>query len=139
MMQTTPFLAACVALAATAIPGQTGLAEIISAGSGSYTTTFPGTDIAGRNGYPAGTPQLSGAAVGRPVPTNDWWSTLLNSNHASNLFNYPMAMRTLPAGLDIGLIVPADGVNGSSQPLSDVSPVIVGVEGLAAARATVDD
>ena len=114
-------------------------AGTVAVGSGSYTTSFPGTDIAGRNAVPGGTPQLSGAAVGRPVPTNDWWSALLKTNHASNLFNYPLAMRTLPGGLDIGLIIPADGVNGSTQPLSDVSPVVVGVSGLAASRATVDD
>ncbi|MEX0331569.1 MAG: glycosyl hydrolase [Puniceicoccaceae bacterium] len=114
-------------------------AAIVPVDSGSYTTTFPGTDIAGRNGYPGGTPQLSGAAVGRPVPTNDWWSALLNNNHASNLFNYPLTMRTLPTGLDIGLIVPGSGPNGSTQPISDISPVIVGVSGLTATRATVDD
>ncbi|HSH09008.1 MAG TPA: hypothetical protein VK995_01380, partial [Oceanipulchritudo sp.] len=114
-------------------------AAIVPVDAGSYTTTFPGKDVAGRNGIPAGTPQLSGAAVGRPIPTNDWWSTLLNTNHASNLFNYPLAMRTLPAGLDVGLIVPVSTPNGASQPLSDQSPVIVGVTGLSATRATVDD
>ena len=114
-------------------------AAIESVDNGSYTTTFPGTDIAGRNGFPGGMPQVSGTALGRPIPTNDWWSALLNSNHAANLFNYPLAMRTLPGGLDIGLIEPVSGVNGSSQPLSDISPVIVGVSGLSATRATVDD
>lgn len=135
-----PPFAACAALffLLTALP-HGALPSTTTVGSGSYTTTFPGTDIAGRNGFPAGTPQLSGEAQGRPVPTNDWWSALLNTNHADNLFNYPMAMRTLPAGLDVGRIIPADGVNGSSQPLSDVSPIIVGLTGLSANRATVDD
>ena len=63
-------------------------------GSGSYTPTFPGTDAAGRNGYPSGAPQLSGNAIGKPVPTNDWWSKLVKENHADNLFNYPMTMKT---------------------------------------------
>jgi endoglucanase Acf2 len=114
-------------------------AATVAVDSGSYTTSFPGLDSAGRNGYPGGSPQLSGAAVGRPVPTNDWWSALLNSNHAANLFNYPLAMRTLPTGLDIGLVIPPSGPNGSTQPLSDISPVIVGVTGLAATQATVND
>ena len=61
-------------------------------GSGSYTTVFPGTDSAGRNAFPSGTPQLSGNAVGKPVPTNDWWSALVKQNHANNLFNYPLAL-----------------------------------------------
>lgn len=137
-MQIPHILRSALILAGALAPGA-GWPAIIPVDSGSYTTSFPGTDIAGRNGYPAGSPQLSGAAVGRPVPTNDWWSALLNKNHASNLFNYPMAMRTLPGGLDIGLIEPLSGPNGSSQPLSDLSPVIVGVSGLAATRATVDN
>jgi hypothetical protein len=31
-----------------------GFAQIIPVGSGSYTKTFPGTDIAGRNAFPSG-------------------------------------------------------------------------------------
>ena len=31
-------------------------AQIISVGSGSYTNRFPGTDAAGRNGFPSGKP-----------------------------------------------------------------------------------
>ena len=31
-------------------------AQVVNVGSGSYTTTFPGVDAAGRNGYPSGTP-----------------------------------------------------------------------------------
>ena len=58
-------------------------------GSGSYTTTYPGADSAGRNGFPTGSPQLSKTAVGKPIPTNDWWSKLVKENHADNLFNYP--------------------------------------------------
>ena len=113
--------------------------QFVGVGEGSYTTTFPGVDIAGRNGFPSGSPQLSGGALGKPVPTNDWWSALVKLDHASNLFNYPMAMRTLPRGLDVGYIVPPSGPNGSSEPLGPFSPIVVGVTGLEAARATVSD
>ena len=115
------------------------LAQFITVGEGSYTTVFPGVDAAGRNTFPSGTPQLSGDAMGKPVPTNDWWSALVKNNHANNLFNYPLAMRTLPAGLDVGYIVPPSLPGGSTQPLSDLSPVIVGVTGLNASQATVSD
>jgi endo-1,3(4)-beta-glucanase len=118
-------------------PGLSGV--IVEAGLGSYTTQFPGVDSAGRNGFPGGAPQLSGAAVGRPVPTNDWWSALVKNDHAANLFNYPLGMRTRARGLDIGYVVPGSGPNGSVQPLSDQSPVVVGVSGLSASRATVAD
>ena len=73
-------------------------------GGGSYTTNFPGTDSAGRNQYPSGTPQLSGIAANKPVPTNDWWSKLVKENHADNLFNYPMTMKTTNNGLIVTYI-----------------------------------
>lgn len=115
------------------------LGSIESVGAGSYTTVFPGVDIAGRNSFPSGTPQLSGAALGRPVPTNDWWSRVVKEDHAGNLFNYPLGMRTWPRGLEIGYVVPGSGPNGSVSPLTDQTPVVVGVNGLTASRVTVSD
>ncbi|WP_373524520.1 glycosyl hydrolase [Aquiflexum sp.] len=106
-------------------------AQFVPIGEGGYTTTFPGTDAAGRNGFPPGTPQLSENAVGKPVPTNDWWSLLLQSNHVSNLFNYPMALKTKPAGLVVSYI--PWGV------YDDQEPIVVGLSGLNAQRATVAD
>ena len=35
-----------------------------------------------------------GIAATKPVPTNDWWSKAIKENHADNLFNYPLAMKT---------------------------------------------
>ena len=55
-------------------------AQTVSVGSGSYTKTFPGTDEAGRNGYPSGSPQVTDQAAGKPVPTNDWWSNLIKED-----------------------------------------------------------
>ena len=37
-------------------------------GFGSYSTNFPGTDVAGRNGFPSGAPQLSGSALSNQFP-----------------------------------------------------------------------
>ena len=107
------------------------LAELVQIGSGSYTTTFPGADQAGRNQYPAGTPQLSGNAVGKPVSTNDWWSNLLINDHVSNLYAHPVSMRTESQGLVLTYI--PRGVQDA------VRPIIVGVAGLAASKCTVDD
>ncbi len=114
-------------------------AQFTAVGNGSYTTTFPGTDSAGRNAFPSGSPLLSGNAVGKPVPTNDWWSALLKENHAQNLFNYPLAMRTVNEGLVVSYIVPTSTPNGSSQPIDDALPITVGVTGLSAAQTTVSD
>ncbi|GAA4268782.1 glycosyl hydrolase [Hyunsoonleella aestuarii] len=106
-------------------------AQITSVGSGSYTNTFPGTDTAGRNGFPSGTPQLSGIAAGKPVPTNDWWSNLVKNNHADNLFNYPMTMKTVNSGLVVSYI--PWGV------IDDQEPIVVGVQGLNEGQTSVSD
>lgn len=111
--------------------GVSELTAQVNVGSGSYTTTFPGTDAAGRNGFPSGTPQLSGAAALKPVPTNDWWSKLVKENHADNLFNYPMTMKTINSGLIVTYI--PWGV------IDDIQPIIVGVQGLNETQATVSD
>lgn len=106
-------------------------AQVVQIGSGSYTTVFPGTDAAGRNGFPSGTPQLSGAAIGKPVPTNDWWSKLVKEDHAGNLFNYPMTMKTTNAGLVVTYI--PWGV------IDDQEPIVVGMTGLSTTKTTVSD
>ena len=101
----------------------------VTVGDGSYATQFPGTDSAGRNGFPSGSPQTSGTAANKPIPTNDWWSKLIKENHADNLFNYPLAMKTTPKGLIISYI--PWGVYG------DLQPLVVGTQGLNASRATI--
>jgi endoglucanase Acf2 len=100
-------------------------------GNGSFTNTFPGTDAAGRNGFPSGTPQLSGNALGKPVPTNDWWSKLVKENHADNLFNYPMTLKTTNNGLIVTYI--------PWGPIGDSAPIEVKLTGLATTRTTVSD
>jgi endo-1,3(4)-beta-glucanase len=106
-------------------------AQNVSVGSGSYRTTFPGTDAAGRNAFPSGTPYLSGNAVGKPVPTSDWWSALVKNGTASNLFNYPYTMKTSTTGLVVSYI--PTGV------IDDLTPFLVGVTGLTTTKTTVSD
>jgi endoglucanase Acf2 len=106
-------------------------AQTTQVGSGSYTNTFPGTDSAGRNGYPSGAPQLSGNAIGKPVPTNDWWSKLVKEDHADNLFNYPMTLKTTNTGLIVTYI--PWGVIGDSKPIE------VGLTGLNTTKTMVSD
>ena len=109
----------------------TANAQIVNVGSGSYRTTFPGTDAAGRNAYPSGTPYLSGNAVGKPVPTSDWWSALVKNGTASNLFNYPFTMKTSTNGLVVSYI--------PSGVIDDLTPFLVGVTGLNAAKTYISD
>jgi len=103
----------------------------VSVGEGSYTTNFPGTDVAGRNGFPSGVPQLSGNALGKPVPTNDWWSRVMKDDHTDNLFNYPMTMKTTNQGMIVTYI--------PSGPIGDNAAIEVGLSGLNASQATVSD
>ena len=100
-------------------------------GSGSYTTSFPGTDSAGRNEFPSGSPQLTGNAANKPVPTNDWWSKLVREDHADNLFNYPITMKTTNNGL-IVTYVPW-GVIGDNKAIE------VGLVGLESNKTKVSD
>ena len=43
-------------------PSELVFSQIVNVGSGSYTQTFPGVDAAGRNGFPSGTPFVTGNA-----------------------------------------------------------------------------
>ena len=106
-----------------------GFGQFVPVGSGSYTTVFPGVDPAGRNTYPSGTPYLSGAASGKPVPTNDWWTAVARTGQSSNLFNYPFTMKTTSQGLVVTYI--------PFGPIDDIQPVVVGVSGLSAGSTTV--
>ena len=107
------------------------LSNIIPVGSGSYTTTFPGVDEAGRNSYPSGEPQVTGPALNKNIPTNDWWSSLIKNNHAGNLFNYPMSLKTVNRGLVLSYI--PWGV------FDDQEPIVVGLTGLNSNQAKVYD
>ncbi|WP_462251741.1 glycosyl hydrolase [Ekhidna sp.] len=119
------FFAACITLAISSH------SQIVPVGDGSYTRTFPGVDQAGRNGFPSGTPQISGTVSDKPVPTNDWWSKLIKENHADNLYNYPFSMKTQSEGLVVNYI--PWGVQGDAQ------AIIVGTSGLSETNATVAD
>lgn len=121
-----------LAAALTLLAPSVTRAEIVKAGSGSYTTQHPGTDAAGRNGYPTDALLLSGRAVGKPVPSNEWWSKKLVSATPENLFNYPLGLQTSGSGLGI-LKNPIGGAIAADRPLT------VGVRGLTCDAATVCD
>jgi endoglucanase Acf2 len=116
-------------------------AQFIEVGSGSYTTQFPGTDQAGRNSYPSGTPYLSGDAATKPVPTNDWWSNMIKEAHGGQAFNYPLSYRSYSRGIAVNYTMPfASGFNDYRAPMDGAyDGIIVGVEGLNASSSTASD
>ncbi len=117
----------------------TTLTAQVAVGNGSYTGNFPGTDSAGRNAFPGGTPQVSGAAASKPVPTNDWWSKIVydgagHNGQADNLFNYPLSMKTTTKGLAMTYI--PWGVFGTND--VDFS-IEIGLTGMTTNKTTVSD
>ena len=81
--------------------------------------------------YPSGEPQISGPAIDKKIPTNDWWSKLIKENHADNLFNYPLALKTTPQGL-VASYIPW-GV------YDDQEPIVNGILNLNATKSKVYD
>ncbi|MEL6537012.1 MAG: endo-1,3(4)-beta-glucanase, partial [Bacteroidota bacterium] len=129
----------------------TATAQIVSAGSGSYTTTFPEPPVPGRREMPRGTafgteavPKVSSNLAGQPVPTNDWWSTLVwttatSTSHGWPFYAYPMSFRSRPDGLAVELTVPTAGPRQYKQPMSEAFPIVVGVQGLGTSESLVHD
>ncbi len=115
-------------------------AQIVPVGSGSYTTVFPGVDAAGRNSFPSGTPWISGVAASKPVPTNDWWSDMIKTDHGAKAFNYPLSFRSLSTGLNINYTIPlTSGPNDYREPMSGVESIVVGTEDLGVTSSSASD
>ena len=129
MLLRSKLFAAALGLLA-ALPAQAGVVKV---GSGSYSDAFPGVDQAGRNGYPTATPQVSGKAATRPIPTNDWWSNELISDHGQSMFNYPLGLR--PENDGLGII---KNMFNQATMLGD-GPLKVSVDGVSCSQTTVSD
>jgi hypothetical protein len=76
---------------------------VVQVGLGSYATQFP---VAGGNKQPANrTPYVTAALSGRPIPTSDWWTSLVfkqnPANPSENLFIDPMAARVVTSATGI--------------------------------------
>ncbi|MEO1448705.1 MAG: hypothetical protein AAFV07_04210 [Bacteroidota bacterium] len=124
------YLLPAILLAIFLLP-QRAYSQVISVGNGSYTTSFPGVDVAGRNTFPQGTPFTTGDAATKPTPTNDWWSAKVKHAHVDNLFTYPYTLKTVNEGLVVTYI--PWGV------IDAFTPIVVGVDGLNASAANVSD
>ena len=121
-------------------------------GAGSISTTIP-DGAAGPELYggAAATPQVSGDAAHAPVPTNDWWSSLVfnyfNSPTSAPLYADPIALRADGAGLQIGYQNSVRYIDAPGLQVADnikyehsFAPGLhVGVEGLSGAGVTVSD
>ncbi len=78
---------AVVGLGPAAVPAA---AATIPVGAGSYSDTRPaGTSGPTTNTGTPVTPKVTAAARNRPVPTNDWWSSLAFQRYGDNPYSTP--------------------------------------------------
>ena len=114
---------------------------IIPVGSGSYTTTLPGgtTPPHNQNGqtvYPAVTGNVTA-----PIPTTDWWTSLVYKNNPGNQFSetlaaHPMMLKCEAEGLGIGTT--PDPAWNPGYVYSYTEDIVVGVLGMSSSNTFLD-
>lgn len=114
-------------------------AAIIQVGSGSYTTDLPAGGNPPLNGsgapvYPAVTANVTG-----PMPTNDWWTSLIYKNNTGNNFSevlaaHPFMLKCTAQGMGIGVTSTPTG--NYTYPYAE--DLTVGISGSTFSEALVD-
>lgn len=89
------FFAALIWQACSPIFAQETDSARVAAGRGSYTTERPST-------IKALPEKIYTTDWSVPVPTNQWWSSILWEPHSSNLFPHPLGMVCHEGGLSVG-------------------------------------
>ena len=95
---------------------QTGSAQIVSVGKGSYRTDLPPNPDGKPRRLITATPLVSERIV-RPAPTNDWCSSLVwpsTSPHSLAMFPHPLAIKCQPSGMGLGY-TPAPSITDSRK------------------------
>ncbi|RBM08950.1 glycosyl hydrolase [Streptomyces sp. PT12] len=127
--------AAATAVAGLAlVPGSANAAEV-PVGSGSYSDERPAGANGPQNSQGAAvTPQVTEAMAGQPIPTNDWWSSLVfkryaDQPHSQPMFGHPLSYQAVDSGLEVGYPTQPD-VSGVSYHFPHQADLTVGVAGL---------
>ena len=136
-------------------------AQIVPVGSGSYTATFPaGTLSTGHVNWQPQTnlpwsslihedahPLITSNMNGRPIPTNDWWSSLVWPNqiggnqylHSLPMWAYPVTYQAKAEGMGMARPV-TPPVNGRFHMAGyGVDMVVTGIDGMNAPDARLHD
>ncbi|MFF5426595.1 MULTISPECIES: glycosyl hydrolase [unclassified Streptomyces] len=140
-------LALVAALAALGLgPAATpAAAATVPVGAGSHSDTRPpGTSGPTTNTGTPVTPKVTAAAQGRPVPTNDWWSSLAFQRYGDNpystpMYGHPLTYQATAAGLDVGYPTsPAVVGEGRQYEYAHKRDLTIGLTGLNAPDTKVD-
>ncbi|HEX8345331.1 MAG TPA: glycosyl hydrolase, partial [Actinoplanes sp.] len=142
-------VAVCLAAGTAAVTLLPTTADAATIGSGSYTETLPaGAALPEGCGDLATRPRqfLTAAAPAGPVPTNDWWSSLVfkkfDCGFSENLHAHPAAYDTGPGGLGVSYTTTPQ-ITGSATGVGEfhfpyAEDFTAGVAGLNAPRVLVD-
>eukprot|EP00854_Cymbomonas_tetramitiformis_P003056 gene3056-3882_t len=71
----------------------------VGSGAYRYGTRPDGMGELGACDGSSGAPYLTGTAAGKPVPTNDWWSSLVFSRHSFPMYPHPLSLVASAGGL----------------------------------------
>ncbi|MEU4686705.1 glycosyl hydrolase [Streptomyces xinghaiensis] len=83
-------------------------AATVPVGRGSYSDTRPaGAEGPQNNSGAPVAPKVTAAAADRPVPTNDWWSSLAfqrftDNPYSENMYGHPLTYKAVSGGLEVG-------------------------------------
>ena len=120
-------------------------ANAVTVGQGSYASTrAAGTSGPSNQDHVAVTPKVTARMAGKPVPTNDWWSSLVwefrpGASFSQNMFAHPLSFHAYANGLGMGYPTTVTLANsGKFYEYQHRDDLIVGMTGLNAPRTLVD-
>ncbi|MEU9577533.1 glycosyl hydrolase [Streptomyces chilikensis] len=133
---------AAVGLGPAAAPAA---AATVPVGAGSYSDTRPsGTSGPTTNTGTPVKPKVTAAAQGKPVPTNDWWSSLAFQRYGDNpystpMYGHPLTYQAVSGGLEVGYpTTPAIVGEGRQYEFAHKRDLTVGLTGLNSPDAKAD-
>ncbi|MFP8941029.1 glycosyl hydrolase [Streptomyces fenghuangensis] len=99
---------AAVATGLGAVGADTATAATVPVGRGGYSDTRPAGAAGPENNAGAPVkPKVTAAVADKPVPTNDWWSSLAfqrypDNPYSENMYGHPLTYRAVSGGLEVG-------------------------------------
>jgi endoglucanase Acf2 len=137
-------LVAAAAVIPLAIGAPASSASIVTVGSGSYVSSRPaGTQGPSNSSGAPVTPKVTAAMKGKPVPTNEWWSSFvwnrLGNAYSENTYAHPLTFNADAGGLGVGYpTTPNVTADQRTYEYMHKPDLHIGVDGLNAPETLVD-